>query len=88
MKNKINQYKRCGAGVLVGLMLMLAGCNRAPETVSTGQTEAFQFVDDLGEEISLDAPGQVVVCTGSLAEIWHLAGGQLGGVTQIGRAHV
>ncbi|MFA5658014.1 MAG: ABC transporter substrate-binding protein, partial [Oscillospiraceae bacterium] len=46
------------------------------------QENIVTFNDSLGNIISVSEPENVAACSGSLAEIWLLAGGELGGVTQ------
>lgn len=67
----------CCLLVLGSLLLALAAC--APS-----QTPQDARLDDLGHAFTVSEPSQVAVCSGSLAEIWVLAGGQLCAVTEDG----
>ena len=48
-------------------------------------TEQIAFSDDLGRELSIPMPRRVAVASGSLAECWLLAGGDICAVTQDAR---
>lgn len=56
------------------VFLLLTGC--AGTEASPESKGAYTFTDDLGREISLDAPERVAALTGSFADIWCLAGGK------------
>lgn len=77
-------------------MLLVAGCTaKTPETElqtvvpSTEETEGMStssdiitFTDDLGYEIQIEPTTQAAVISGSFAECWLLAGGELQAVTE------
>lgn len=44
--------------------------------VSSSQTQAITFTDDLGRTVTLERPERVAALIGSFADIWCLAGGQ------------
>ena len=63
------------ACALAAVLLMLSVC--------VAETEAaFTFADDLQREITVDSPQRVAVASGSLAECWLLAGGELYAATE------
>ena len=45
------------------------------------QGDVFTFTDDMGREVSVSGISRVAACTGSFAEVWSLAGGELCAVT-------
>lgn len=51
-------------------------------TLAVAENNTVSFTDSLDHEISITDPKNVVVCSGSFAEVWLLAGGELAGVTQ------
>ena len=59
--------------VFLAAVLALAGCAAAPEEPSAGYT----FTDDLGRTVTVTAWDRTAALMGSLADIWHLAGGQV-----------
>lgn len=59
---------------LLMLVTMLAvGCEKSTPQEKAGYT----FTDDLGYEVTVDEPQRAAFCSGSLAEIWLLSGGEL-----------
>ena len=76
------KWKKCTVltALLLDLILFVAGCGSTKsEDFSANE---YIFTDDLGYEVKLKQPQKVAVCSGSLAEIWLLAGGELCAVTQ------
>ncbi|MDR2671080.1 MAG: ABC transporter substrate-binding protein [Oscillospiraceae bacterium] len=73
-----------GALFLLGLSVLLTACTApaapAPEASPEASGQVL-FTDALGQSVAVSDPARVVVCTGSLAEIWRLAGGDLLGAT-------
>ena len=67
------------------VMIGLAGCGNADmqydtATVDTQKEtieESYIFTDDLGREVSVNAPKRVAALLGSFADIWYLAGGEI-----------
>lgn len=57
--------------------LMLTACAK-PDTENTA---AYTFTDSLGREVKVSSHEKTVITSGSLAEIWQLAGGEIYGVT-------
>lgn len=66
------------AVILLCTAILLCGCEKSAASVSQAE---YSFTDDLGYEVGLSTPQNVAVCSGSLAEIWLLAGGELRAVT-------
>lgn len=65
--------------VVMCAALLLTGCqSSAPAVLSDS---GFAFTDNLGNEVHPGSPSKVAVLSGSLAEIWLLAGGELAAVT-------
>lgn len=63
--------------VLLPVVLLLCGCES-----NTAENDAlYSFTDDLGREVAVSSYEKTVVISGSLAEIWQLAGGEIYGVT-------
>ena len=58
------------------LLLLLVGCGAANETGASAET-AVTFVDDLGREVTVNAPERVAPLLGSFAQIWQLGGGEV-----------
>lgn len=63
--------------------LSLIGCGTKSKQVVKDNKDSNEitFTDGLGNEISVSTPKHVAVLTGSLAEAWLLAGGELAAVT-------
>lgn len=55
-------------------LLTLCGCAGTGDTVND---EGYTFTDDLGREVTVDAPQRVAALLGSYAQIWMLAGGEV-----------
>ena len=70
--------KRLWIGFLIVCML-LTGCG-AGETPTFG--EGITFTDSMGRTVTVSAPQRVGICSGSLAECWLLAGGEITAVTR------
>lgn len=51
------------------------------DTNAAAQPGPVTFVDDLGNQVTVDNPQRVVACMGSFANAWELAGGTLVGVS-------
>ena len=62
---------------LTPLVLLLSGCEAGAEEKEI----LYSFTDSLGREVEVSSYDRTVVLSGSLAEIWQLAGGELYGVT-------
>lgn len=60
-------------------MLFITGCNRQPEQSGTEKEKI--FTDSLGRTVSVSSFEKTAVLSGSLAEIWAFAGGEIYGVT-------
>lgn len=57
--------------------VLLAGCaGKAPAEEAMPGDGEITFTDDLGRDITLDAPERVAALTGSFADLWCLAGGK------------
>ncbi|MGN0600922.1 MAG: ABC transporter substrate-binding protein [Oscillospiraceae bacterium] len=68
--------------VITALMCMsfiLTGCGG--KTPSDSEASGYTFTDELGYNVTVDMPQKIAICSGSLAEIWLLAGGELCAVT-------
>lgn len=66
---------------LIALLLVcviLSGCSVSAPEESTGIT----FTDAMGRTVTVDHPQRVGICSGSLAECWLLAGGEVCAVTR------
>ncbi len=66
---------------LIALLLVcviLSGCAVSAPEESTGIT----FTDTMGRTVTVDHPQRVGICSGSLAECWLLAGGEVCAVTR------
>ncbi|MBR2048906.1 MAG: ABC transporter substrate-binding protein [Oscillospiraceae bacterium] len=59
--------------IILLTLLLLTGCASAP-AVSEGMT----LTDDLGRSVTVNQPQRVACLLGSYAQIWQLAGGQVG----------
>jgi len=66
--------------IVLLICVLLAGCSPAAEPEETGGGTT--FVDSLGRTVTVSAPRRVGVCSGSLAECWLLAGGEIRAVTR------
>ena len=65
----------------------LSGCGTLRTTnnisnESTGQNSSVTFTDSLGYSVTIDHPKNVAVLSGSLADAWILAGGELSSTTE------
>ena len=58
----------------ITIRILLAGM-LAALLAGTAQAEPYTFTDDLGREITVDAPTKVIPTIGSYTKIWMLAGG-------------
>lgn len=63
---------------IIASALALTACGQAKDS---GNEAAYVFTDSLGREVTVDSYEKTAVASGSLAEIWQLAGGELYGVT-------
>lgn len=63
--------------LLISAVLLLSACNA---TIDKGEV-LFSFTDSLGRTVEMYSYEKTAVISGSLAEIWQLAGGELYGVT-------
>lgn len=63
---------------IIASALALTACGK---TQDSGKEAAYVFTDSLGREVQVASYEKTVVASGSLAEIWQLAGGVLYGVT-------
>lgn len=59
--------------LLLSLLLTACGGRQAPVPSGTAVT----FTDDLGREVTVEAPQRVAALLGSFAQVWQLAGGQV-----------
>ena len=90
MQGKSTQYdgKRSGAWVcypvfkqtLVLICLLLSGCAAPAGKEQAGH--GVEFTDALGRTVTVSNPQRVGICSGSLAECWLLAGGEVCAVTR------
>lgn len=55
--------------------MLAVGCGKASEQES--ERSGYTFTDDLGYEVTVNEPQKAAFCSGSLAEIWLLSGGEL-----------
>ena len=63
--------------VALAAVFLLTACSKTEESKSDGYT----FTDALGREVSVTSFEKTVIASGSLAEIWELAGGTVYGAT-------
>lgn len=56
-------------------LCLLCGCGAGSE--ETKPQEGFCFTDDLGRTVTVQQPQRVAVLSGSFAQVWQLAGGQV-----------
>lgn len=63
---------------IIASALALTACEK---TQDSGKEAAYVFTDSLGREVHVASYEKTVVASGSLAEFWQLAGGELYGVT-------
>lgn len=66
---------------------LLNGCEKAEKVPAAEETAglksgAVTFTDDLGYEVTVDHPQKTAVLSGSYADAWQLAGGELAAVTE------
>lgn len=59
--------------LLMLVTTLAVGCGKNMQQKNAGYT----FIDDLGYEVTVDEPQRAAFCSGSLAEIWLLSGGEL-----------
>lgn len=64
------------------MLLIIAALFSSSCSADNAQTEKLGFTDALGHTINVNNPKKTAVCSGSLAEIWQLAGGSVDLVTQ------
>ncbi len=69
--------KKCILFLLLSLFLLLPACASEPSDL----TYVYTFTDSLEREVHLTSYEKTAVVSGSLAEIWSIAGGELYGVT-------
>jgi len=62
--------------ILLLCLCLLCGCGKAPESTEAPQAGC-TFTDDLGNTVTVSAPQRVAVLSGSFAQVWQLAGGQV-----------
>lgn len=72
--------------LLAAALLLTACASTAPlststpassaSAVSTTETAAVTFTDDLGREVTVESPERVAILLGSYADVWSLAGGK------------
>jgi len=71
-------------------VVLLGGCSSASKTENTATETTNEstvsgevtFTDALGHQVTVNNPKAVVICMGSFAQTWVLAGGELAAVTQ------
>ncbi len=61
---------------------LLSGCKGNLSTTFSQSEASVTFTDALGSEISVESPEKVAVLSGSLADAWLLAGGNLAAATE------
>lgn len=70
--------KRLCVGILL-ICLLLSGCGAAEAPESR---DGITFTDSMDRTVTVSAPQRVGICSGSLAECWLLAGGEIAAVTR------
>jgi iron complex transport system substrate-binding protein len=70
-----------GALFFIGLSVLLMACAAPVAPAGPEASGQVSFTDALGQSVTVSDHTRVIVCTGSLAEIWCLAGGDLLGTT-------
>lgn len=70
--------KRLCVGILL-ICLLLSGCGAAEAPESR---DGITFTDSMDRTVTVSAPQRVGICSGSLAECWLLAGGEITAVTR------
>ena len=70
--------KRLCVGILL-ICLLLSGCGAAEAPESR---DGITFTDSMDRTVTVSAPQRVGICSGSLAECWLLAGGEVCAVTR------
>lgn len=65
---------------LLLICAILSGCAAAPQTVQPDN--GITFTDSRNRTVTISNPQRVGICSGSLAECWLLAGGNVSAVTQ------
>ena len=68
-------FKKLGILLCAACLMTATACDSNQEEIfsETGYT----FTDDLGREVSVDAPERVAALLGSFADVWVLAGGEV-----------
>lgn len=69
--------KRILALLLICIVLSGCGAGKAPESC-----DGITFTDSMDRTVTVSAPQRVGICSGSLAECWLLAGGEIAAVTR------
>ena len=69
--------KRILALLLICTVLSGCGAAEAPES-----RDGITFTDSMDRTVTVSAPQRVGICSGSLAECWLLAGGEIAAVTR------
>lgn len=70
--------KRLCVGILL-ICLLLSGCGAAEAPISG---DGITFTDSMDRTVTVSNPQRVGICSGSLAECWLLAGGEIVAVTR------
>ncbi|PYG84858.1 iron complex transport system substrate-binding protein [Ruminiclostridium sufflavum DSM 19573] len=68
--------------ILILLILLLTGCNQSGTSLKQPDNTKASFVDALGHNVTVHKADRVIALSGSFAETWLLAGGNLIGTTQ------
>ena len=66
--------------IMIILAIFLCACTKTENT--SEEVSGYMFIDDNGNSVNVTSFDRVIVCTGSLAETWSLAGGGLIAVTE------
>ena len=66
--------------LIIFLCVLLSGCANASNTLES--TSGITFTDSLNRTVTISDPQRVGIASGSLAECWILAGGQVAAVTR------
>ena len=68
-------------GIILPAVLIISGCSAKPSEEEKDKEKIITFTDSLDRQVEVSSYEKTAVASGSLAEIWQLAGGELYGVT-------